>query len=226
MKVAVLFSGGKDSTMAFKKALEEGHQVLYLLSMISENPDSYMYHVPNIHITELSAEALDIPLLQAKTRGEKEKELNDLEIALTELKNRGVEGIYSGALSSTYQKSRIDDLCHKLDLKSIAPLWDVDPYLYMQDIINQGYQVIVTGVAAEGLDESWLGRIIDQKALEDIKKLHDKFGIHMAFEGGEAETLVVDGPLFKKKINIIKAENHFKVDSGYYLIKEAVLEDK
>ncbi|MBU4535766.1 MAG: TIGR00289 family protein [Euryarchaeota archaeon] len=226
MKVAVLFSGGKDSTMALKKAQEEGHQVLYLLSMISENPDSYMYHVPNIHITQLSAQALDIPLLQANTRGVKEKELNDLEIALTKLKNRGVEAIFSGALSSIYQKSRIDDLCHKLDLKSVAPLWDVDPYLYMQDIINQGWQVIITGVAAEGLDESWLGRIIDQKALEDIKKLHDKFGIHMAFEGGEAETLVVDGPLFKKKINIIKAENHYSVDSGYYLIKEAVLEDK
>ena len=69
MKAAVLFSGGKDSTMAIYKAIEEGYSVEYLVSMISENPESYMFHVPNIHITELSSEAMGIPLIKAKTHG-------------------------------------------------------------------------------------------------------------------------------------------------------------
>src|SRR5512145_2973739 len=126
MKAAVLFSGGKDSTMAVYKALEDGNEVKYLFSMISENPHSYMYHVPNIHITDLSAQAMDIPLIKGVTKGEEEKEVEDLKNALIELKSLGVEAIYSGALYSVYQKSRIDKLCSDLGLESIAPLWQRD----------------------------------------------------------------------------------------------------
>ena len=78
MRAAVLFSGGKDSTMAIYKAIEEGYSVEYLVSMISDNPESYMFHVPNIHITELSSEAMEIPLIKAKTHGVKEEELDNL----------------------------------------------------------------------------------------------------------------------------------------------------
>ncbi len=226
MIAAVLFSGGKDSTMALKHAWDDGHQVSYLLSIISENPESYMYHVPNIHLTSLASQALEIPLLKTITPGVKEEELKDLEEALKNLKDKGVEIIYSGALSSTYQKSRIQKLCTKLNLESNTPLWGVDPLEYMQDIISSGWEVIITAVAAYGLDESWLGRKLDQEALEEINILHHKYGIHPAFEGGEAETLVVDGPLFDKRIKILDAEKYFYQDSGYYYIKKAVLEDK
>ncbi|MCC7558270.1 MAG: diphthine--ammonia ligase, partial [Methanobacteriaceae archaeon] len=114
MKVAALFSGGKDSTMAVYEAQKEGNEVKYLISMISENPHSYMFHVPNIHLTQLSSEAMDIPLIKMTTKGEKEKELEDLKNILSQLKAEGIEGIYAGALSSTYQKSRIDNICDEL----------------------------------------------------------------------------------------------------------------
>jgi len=226
MNAAVLFSGGKDSTMAAYKAMEDGWKVEYLLSMHSENPHSYMFHVPNIHLTQLLSQAMEIPLIQAKTPGEKEEELEDLRNALLDLKNRGIEAVFTGAIHSEYQKSRIDGLCKEVGLESHAPLWHRDPLDYMQEIIDLGFKVIVTSASAEGLDESWLGRIVDEDLLEELNGLHEKYGLHMAFEGGEAETLVLDGPIFKKRLNILDSENVWEVDSGYMVIKDAELSEK
>jgi diphthine-ammonia ligase len=226
MKAAVLFSGGKDSTMAVYKAIEEGYSVEYLVSMISKNPESYMFHVPNIHITELSSEAMGIPLIKASTLGEKEKELEDLRAVLTDLKNRGVDAIFAGALASEYQKSRIDGLCLEIGLESKAPLWHWDPKDYMEKLIELGFEVILISVSAEGLDESWLGRKLDNELLDEIIELNSKYGMHMAFEGGEAETLVLDCPIFKKRIDIIESSNVWETDSGYLVISQAELVDK
>ena len=226
MKAAVLYSGGKDSTMAVYKAIEKGYYVEYLVTFISENPESYMFHVPNIHITELSSMAMGIPLIKVKTLGLKEMELNDLKDVLIDLKDKGVEAIFAGALASEYQKSRIDQLCSDIGLESNAPLWHRDPKESMEEIVDLGFEVIIISVSAEGLDESWLGKRIDSKLLEDIIILNSKYGMHMAFEGGEAETLVLDCPIFEKRIKILESSNVWDRDSGYLLINDAVLEDK
>ena len=173
MKAAVLFSGGKDSTMAVYKAMKDGWTVEYLLSMHSENPHSYMFHVPNIHLSQLLSQAMGIPLIQAETPGMKEEELEDLRKALSELKDKGVEAIFTGAIHSQYQKSRIDQLCQELGLESIAPLWHRDPQEYMEEIIELGFEVVITSVSAEGLDESWLGRVITRELLEELRGLHE-----------------------------------------------------
>jgi diphthine-ammonia ligase len=226
MKAAVLFSGGKDSTMAVYKAMKDGWTVEYLLSMHSENPHSYMFHVPNIHLTQLLSQAMGIPLIQAETPGMKEEELEDLRQALAELKDKGVEAIFTGAIHSQYQKSRIDQLCQELGLESIAPLWHRDPQDYMEEIIELGFEVVITSVSAEGLDESWLGRVITRELLEELKGLHEKYGLHLAFEGGEAETLVIDGPLFKKKLEILDSGKVWNFDNGHLIIKDAKLVEK
>ncbi|AXV39314.1 TIGR00289 family protein [Methanobacterium sp. BAmetb5] len=226
MKAAVLFSGGKDSTMAVYKAMKDGWTVEYLLSMHSENPHSYMFHVPNIHLTQLLSQAMGIPLIQAETPGMKEEELEDLRKALSELKDKGVEAIFTGAIHSQYQKSRIDQLCQELGLESIAPLWHRDPQEYMEEIIELGFEVVITSVSAEGLDESWLGRVITRELLEELRGLHEKYGLHLAFEGGEAETLVTDGPLFKKKLEILDSEKVWNFDNGHLIIKDAKLVEK
>lgn len=226
MKAAVLFSGGKDSTMAVYKAQEMGWEVEYLVSIHSVNPHSYMFHVPNIHLDVILAEALGIPLVSADTPGNKELELKDLYGILQNLRDRGIRAIFSGALSSTYQKSRIDTICQELGLDSVAPHWHRDPKEYMEEVIQLGFQVIITAVAAEGLDETWLGREINQKALDELQVLHEKYGIHLAFEGGEAETLTLDGPIFKKKVKIEEYEKIWQVDSGQLTVKKAILEDK
>ena len=222
MDVAVLFSGGKDSTMAVYSALESGHDVRYLLAMKSANDESYMFHVPNIHLTDLLAEAMkDSAIMEIK-----EEELKDLKRGFENLKASGVEAIYTGALYSTYQKSRIERLASEVGLKAVSPYWHVDELEYMNLIISLGFEVIISGVSAYGLDEKWLGRRIDEKAIDDLIKLNEKVGLNLAFEGGEAETLVLDGPIFKKRVKILKDKRQWHVDSGLYIIEDAVLEEK
>ena len=225
MNVAVLFSGGKDSTMALYYALKEKEDVKYLLSMKSINDESYMFHVPNIHLTDLLAEAMDIPIISVKTDGIKEEELKDLRLAFEKLKSLGIEAIYTGALYSTYQKSRIEKLASDVGIKAVSPYWHVDELEYMRKIVSLGFEVIISGVAAYGLDEKWLGRKIDDKCIDDLLKLNEKVGLNLAFEGGEAETLVLDGPIFKKRVKILKDKRQWH-DSGLYIIEDAILEEK
>jgi predicted ATP pyrophosphatase (TIGR00289 family) len=226
MNVAVLFSGGKDSTMAVYAALEAKEDVKYLLSMKSKNDESYMFHVPNIHMTDLLSEALDIPLLSIETEGVKEEELKDLKDAFFKLKNLGVEAIYTGALYSTYQRSRIEKLGSEVGLKIVSPFWHVDELEYMRKIVSLGFKIMICGVAAWGLDESWLGRIIDDETIDELVKLNEKYQVDIAFEGGEAETLALDGPIFKKEIKILKYKKEWHLDSGVFIIEDAKLENK
>jgi predicted ATP pyrophosphatase (TIGR00289 family) len=226
MNVAILFSGGKDSTMAVYAALEAKEDVKYLLSMKSKNDESYMFHVPNIHVTDLLSEALDIPIMSVETDGVKEEELEDLKAAFLDLKDLGVEAIYTGALYSVYQKSRIEKLGDEVGLKIISPYWHVDELEYMRKIVSLGFKIMICGVAAWGLDESWLGRIIDDDTIDELVRLNEKYHVDIAFEGGEAETLAIDGPIFKKRIEILKYKKEWHLDSGVFIIEDAVLREK
>ncbi|WP_292884846.1 TIGR00289 family protein [Methanobrevibacter sp. UBA212] len=226
MNVAILFSGGKDSTMAVYAALEAKEDVKYLLSMKSKNDESYMFHVPNIHVTDLLSEALDIPIMSVETDGVKEEELEDLKAAFLDLKDLGVEAIYTGALYSVYQKSRIEKLGDEVGLKIISPYWHVDELEYMRKIVSLGFKIMICGVAAWGLDESWLGRIIDDDTIDELVRLNEKYHVDIAFEGGEAETLAIDGPIFKKRIEILKYKKEWHLDSGVFVIEDAVLKEK
>lgn len=224
MDVAILFSGGKDSTMALYAALDAKEDVKYLLSVKSKNDESYMFHVPNIHIADLLSQALDIPMISVDTEGVKEEELDDLRNAFVNLKNLGVEAVYTGALYSTYQKSRIEKLGIEVGLKIISPYWHVNELEYMRKIVDLGFKIMICGVAAWGLDESWLGRIIDDETIDELLVLNEKYGVDIAFEGGEAETLAIDGPIFKKKIKILKYKKEWHLDSGVYIIEDAILD--
>ena len=202
MRAAVLFSGGKDSTFALFKE-KNNHDIQCLITLFPKRNDSYMFHYPNIELVKYQAEELNLPLITQKTEGEKEKELIDLETAIKKaIKEYKIEVLISGALASEYQKSRIEKLCKKLNIKSIAPLWHIDPEDYLNQLIKNKFEVIIIGIAADGLNESFLGRIIDKQLIEDFKKLN----IHLGAEGGEYETFVLNCPLFKKGLKIKKQE--------------------
>ena len=212
--------------MAVYAALEAKEDVKYLLSMKSKNDESYMFHVPNIHVTDLLSEALDIPIMSVETEGVKEEELDDLKAAFLDLKDLGVEAIYTGALYSVYQKSRIEKLGDEVGLKIISPYWHVDELEYMRKIVSLGFKIMICGVAAWGLDESWLGRIIDDDTIDELVRLNEKYHVDIAFEGGEAETLAIHGPIFKKRIEILKYKKEWHLDSGVFVIEDAVLKEK
>ncbi|MBU3940375.1 MAG: diphthine--ammonia ligase [Nanoarchaeota archaeon] len=224
MKLGILFSGGKDSCFACYKA--EG-EVVCLITIDSKNKESYMFHTPNIKLAKVQADAMGLPLLVFETEGVKEEELKDLRNAIKEAKEKfGIEGIVTGAILSVYQSSRIKKICDDLGLECFNPLWQKEEEEYWGELFENNFEIIVVGVACDGLTEKWLGRKIDEEAFFELKKLKEKFKFHLGFEGGEAETFVVDCPLFKKKIKIIKAVKKWEVNNGIYLIKEVKLVKK
>jgi len=219
MRAAVLFSGGKDSTYAFYKE-RNNYEVVCLISLFPKTSESYMFHYPNMKLVKYQAEAMGLPILTQKTEAKKEDELKDLEIILKKaIKKYRIEALISGALASNYQKSRIEELCKKLNLKSIAPLWHINPEDYLRQLIKNKFEVIITGVSADGLDESFLGRRIDDKLIQDLKKLN----IHLGGEGGEYDTFVLNCPLFKKKLMIKKQKK--KMEDKYTGILKIYLEN-
>jgi len=223
MEVAVLITGGKDSTLALHRVLEQGHKVKVLVAMLPKREDSWMFHYPNIHLVDLFSEAVGIPLVKAETEGVKEVEVEDLKRLLSTL---NVQGVVSGAVASKYQKSRIDRVCKELGMISIAPLWGEKPKKILREIISLKFKVAIVGVYAYGFDESWLGKLIDESVLKDLLRLEQKFEISPVGEGGEYETLVLDAPFFKKKIQLVEVEKIWKDSYGYLAVKKAKLVSK
>lgn len=217
MDVAALFSGGKDSTYALYLA-QQSYSVKYLVSIIPEREDSWMYHSANIELTNLLSEALEIELITKKL-SEKE-ELEGLKKILSEL---DISGVVSGAIASSYQKSRIDAICRELDLKHISPLWHRAEKELLSEIVNTGFNAIITSVSAEGFDINWLGREINTDCIKDLIALHEKYKINISGEGGEYESLVLNSPNLKKRLIIDSYETLWKNNSGIMIIKEAHL---
>ncbi len=223
MRVAVLATSGKDSTLALHRALSKGYEVAFLACMIPAREDSYMFHYPNIHLIDLFAEAIGIPLVKAETSGVKELEVKDLKLLIGKL---DVEGVISGAIASTYQKTRIEQICKQLKLKCITPLWQENPQNILREILDLKFEVIITGVYAYGFSAEWLGRKIDEDAVKALIELNRQYGVSLVGEGGEYETLVLDAPFFKKKITIVEAEKIWEKQSGYLIVRKAKLENK
>ena len=221
MNVAALFSGGKDSAFAIYMAKQSGLNITHLISLFPEKEDSWMFHSINIHLTEILADGMDIPLIKKQTKGKKEKELEDLKDVL---KNLEIDGVVSGAIASEYQKTRIEKICNELGIKSFTPLWGKKQEEILKEIIDVGFEIIIVGVFAEGLDESWLGKKFDKKSINELVEIRKKYLINEAGEGGEFETLVLDGPIFKKKLVLDEISKEWKRDHGVLRVKKAHLE--
>jgi ABC transporter with metal-binding/Fe-S-binding domain ATP-binding protein len=222
MDVAALFSGGKDSTYAVYLVQQKGWNVKYLVSMMPEE-DSYLFHVPNAHLTRLHSEAMGIPLKQAAVSGEPEEELEVLKGILSEL---DVEGLITGAIASDYQWSRFNRIGEEIGLKVFSPVWRKDQMRVMRDIVQAGFEVMIVGVGAEGLDERWLGRMIDDDCLIELEQLEREKGINPSGEGGEYETIVLDGPNFAKKLQMENSEKEWDGKRGVLRIGEVTLKEK
>jgi len=221
MRIAALFSGGKDSTFAVYIAQQYGWTVSPLVSLYPKTADSWMFHSLNIYLSELLAEAIRIPLVKRYTQGEKETELEDLQ---TILQGLDIDGVISGAIASEYQRTRIEKICDELGIKSFTPLWHKDQEMILRDQLRAGFRSIIVGVFAEGFDAIWLGRPIDEQTIDSLVQLHKDYGINIAGEGGEYETLVLDSPLFSKRLVIDDFVTEWNRDHGTFQVKYAHLQ--
>jgi len=208
-----LFSGGKDSSWALYRALENDYPVERLVTVHPEG-DSYMYHVPATRLASLAAESIGIELVEVEPddfgaddvpdAGEQgDEELEPLEAALRDLEDEvGVAGVTAGAVESEYQTSRIEAMTERLEANLFAPLWQENPRDLADAMLAAGFEIRIIRVAAYGLDESWLGRELDADALDELEALNDDYGVHILGEGGEFETLVTDGPHMDRRIEL------------------------
>jgi len=224
LKLGVLFSGGKDSNLALIKAKELGYEIVCLLNLISLNNYSYMFQSINTELTKLQAEALEIPIIQKTTKGEKEKELEDLKELLKEaIKKYKIEGVVIGALKSTYQSLRVQKIANDLGLWVFNPLWLMNEEKELKELEKYNFEAIITRISSYPLTTKLLG-----KNLLKIKDflLKNKDLINISGEGGEYETFVLFNKYYKKKILIEECEIKKESENlGDFIIKKAKLID-
>ena len=225
MKLACLFSGGKDSTYAIHLAKKQGHDVVCLLSIFPKSEESHLLHHPNLRWTKLQSESMNIPQLTIiSNSNETSDELIVMEKLLQNAKEQfQIDGLVHGGIKSKFQKEKFESVCLKLDLISISPLWDIEPGQYMNDLIDSHFNFIMTTVSSDGLDDMWLGKSISKLEINTLKQLSEKFEFNLNFEGGEAETFVIDCPLFSHPIKINQYEKKWDGYRGRFEIVDAEL---
>ncbi len=227
MKLAALFSGGKDSTYAIYLAKKLHHSVEVLLTLYPHSSESHLLHHPNITFTSLQSESMKIPqLVEEISSTDAETEFKKLEkLILLAKENYSIEGIVHGGILSKYQKDNFSLICERNNLEIISPLWNKNPESYMKELLEENFEYIISSVSSDGLDNSWLGQIIDKSRLEHLKNLQSKFGFNLNFEGGEAETFVINCPLFEKPLFIQDSSTEWDGYRGRFEILEAKLKD-
>ena len=209
--MAALYSGGKDSTLALYLAEQMGHRVTHLVNIIPSDPHSWLFHTHNLHLVPAMARSMGKELVSVPGGEDEAGDLHALRKALTEL---DVEGVVIGTLASDYQWDRINGICHELGLRAICPLWRKDPFRVMDELIDSGIKAVMVGVSADGLDADWLGRALDQEALQELRRLSERYGFNVAGEGGEYETLTLDSPLHRETLCIDSYDVHMSQLAG------------
>ncbi len=224
MKLAALFSGGKDSTYAIYLAKKQGHEIACLLSVFPESDESHLLHHPNLKWTSLQSESMSIPQITIQSGSNTDTELIALENILSKSQDQyHIDGMVHGGINSQFQKDIFENLCSKLNLKSISPLWGTEPKQYLENLLTDNFNFIITSVSSGGLDDSWLGKKIEKDEIQRLEYLSKKFGFNLNFEGGEAETFVINCPLFSHPIEILKGKKFWDGYRGRFEILDARL---
>ncbi|BDC19032.1 ATP-binding protein [Acidianus sp. HS-5] len=178
-----------------------------------------MFQYPNVEFTKYQAEVMGMKLIQIPTSGEKDKELQDLYISFKRCEELGAQGIVTGALLSDYQRLNANIIAEKLSLKTYSPLWRKDQEKYMYELIDEGFEFIITSTSAYGFPHEILGKTIRRDDVDLIIRRAREYGFNPAFEGGEAETYVTNAPLFKKGLKVFGEIKRLGEDNWRFLIK-------
>ena len=247
MRVAILASGGKDSTYSAWWAELQGWDVVSMVTVLVRGEDSMMFQMQNSWIAGLQAASIGTSWKPVFSDGEEEKEVEDLEMALAgkvddsisieDVLPEGIEvpddleihrgalqidGLVVGALRSDYQKTRIERMCERLGIRSFCPLWHKDQAMHMESLVDHGFEVAFTSVSTEGMDEGWLGRELDEDSLRILKEASSEYRFNLDGEGGEFETIVTDAPHMKRKI-MLEGEAIWHGSRGVFELKSCGL---
>lgn len=220
MRLAALFSGGKDSTYAAYLMEQQGHAVETLVSILPSDPHSWMFHTPNLHLLPLFSEAMRKKLVMARSSGSEEGDLSALAHALSGL---DVDGVITGAVASDYQWDRINGVCEDLGFRTFSPLWRKHQEMLLREIVDCGIKAIIVGVYAEGMEKGWLGIQLDHDSIDRLGDLARVRGFNVSGEGGEFETLVLDSPMHVVPIEVVEMDQSSTRDGGSLTVSKARL---
>jgi len=197
MKVAVLWTGGKDSSLACHKVMEE-HDVSLFVNFNWSKPS--LSH-PQI-ITKLQSEVMLKPFLWQYL---KPPYLESYREAILRLKNEyGIEAVVTGDIGyvDAFHGNWINDVCKGTDVRVIKPLWEQDRQSILHELVEGGFTVVFTCIKGPWLTEEWLGRTIDDQAIGHLRALRDINGLDICGEFGEYHTMTLDAPFFTKTIKL------------------------
>lgn len=214
MRVAVLSSGGKDSAAAWWWAMCKGWSIEALVTVIITDDDSPMFQIPSTHLVERQAKSAGLPWVEVRTSGQPPHDIAALEEALRPLE---LDGFVSGALRSDYQKSRLERMAERLGMHSWTPLWHQSGHEHLKGMIDHGFEIMMTGVSAEGLTQKWLGHVLTSDTFTELATLAKTHRFHVEGEGGEYETLVIGGPHLNDRL-LVEGTVHWDGVRGHYEI--------
>lgn len=222
MKVAVAWSGGKDSCLACFKAIKESYTVSNLLIMMADVNTSN-FHLISSDLLDAQSAAIGIPIIKQVTSPDTYE--NNFRNALLELKSEGIEGLVTGDVFNValHEAGWLDRICREVGLIPIRPLWHLDTKKILIEFINEGFKAIVVRIKNEIIGLDWLGREINQTFYEDLLNLGT---IDPCGEHGEYHSFVVDGPIFKNRIVITDSEKMTINGYGRLKIKKYKINSK
>lgn len=195
------WSGGKDSSLACYKAIQQGYSVKYLLNFISRESKRGCFHGIEAGLLKLQAEAVGIPLVQKEVSPDMKMYEQEFKQAVLELKARGLNTMVFGDIYLLDHANWVERVCNELGITSLEPLWNKSPEGLIEEFLALGFQALVVSCQAKTLGQEFIGRYLDKEMVKEFKKR----GVCPCGENGEFHTFVTDGPLFKKKIEITKS---------------------
>ena len=226
MDVAILYSGGKDSTFAIEYALEKKWNIKYLISVKPTRTDCYLFHFATVELTKNISEFLE--LKQIYTTCSEADPMKEAMIVKKIVEANPVDSVILGGIGlQETQINSIRDALFSLGVDVFASHTGYDHLSLMKEMIKKGYEIIITEVAADGLGKKWLGQQLNENNLDEFVKLSQKYGFHVGGEGGPYNTLVCDGPIFPKKLQIISFDKVMEGEfTGYIDVKDYKIIDK
>jgi uncharacterized protein (TIGR00290 family) len=138
---------------------------------------------------------------------------------LTKLKEQeGIEGIVTGDIAGAgcaiVHSSYYESMAKQLGLAFIMPN-EGDTYEVLKEVVGTGLRPVLNCINTNFFGEEWLGKKLGVEELRELAKLNKKYGLSIAFEGGEAESFTLACPAFRKRLSVLKSTPHWTGSSGY-----------
>jgi len=218
---ACSWSSGKDSCLALYRAMRSGIKIRYLMNFISREYQRVAFHGAPAELVDFQSQALGIPLLQRETTKDNYEAV--FRKTLSELKEKNIHQLVRGDIFLLDLKDWVETVCSSEGIGVISPIWGAQGESLLREFVSLGFKAVLTSAQAEKLDKNWVGRLIDEKFIEDLKRIPN---VDLCGENGEFHSFVYDGPIFNKRIDITKTDR--VLINGYWFldIQEYKLTDK